>query len=263
MSGAWTASDARPPFEPVEGVEGAFVWRPGERPLRVVIDREAPAPASTPEIDAAWETMAAANPRLHDGAFLNAVAIDADHSVIRCTPDRYRRLATAGAEGVRTPAPNPVLTSVIGMIVSPDAQGSAHVLVGRRAESTRLFGGLWELAPAGGLDTDLADDGAFDTRCLLRQVVRELREETGLELRAQIAEVRTVCIVWTPAARSYDIVLLVAPGEGAHELDPAECERSWEYAEVRWLPIEEIPVFAAAEPLTPQLCAVWRTLGWA
>ena len=251
----------RPPFESVEGVEGAFVWSPGERALRVEIDADATLPESTPEIDAAWEAMRRANPRLHDGGVLSAIAIDPDACVVRCVRDRYRRLATLSAAGIDPPEPTPVLTSVIGLLIAPDRASVPHVLIGRRAPDTRLFGGRWESAPAGGLDPDLATDGVFQLHNLFRQVNRELGEETGLTLRAPAPEMRTACVVWTPEARSYDIVLLIIPGERITKLDPAAHADAWEYDDVRWLPVADVPIFAAEHDMTPQFRAAWHTLG--
>ncbi|MEO0482803.1 MAG: NUDIX domain-containing protein [Planctomycetota bacterium] len=255
----------RPPFEPVEGVEGAFVWTPGERALRVEVDADAPPPESTPEIDAAWDAMRRSNPRLHDAVFLSAIAIDADAGAIRCVPDRYRRLATLGADGIDTPEPTPVLTSVIGLLVATDEAGEPHTLIGRRAADTRLFGGQWESAPAGGLDPDLAsEEHTLSAAHLLEQIRRELTEETGLTLHMPVLESRTVCVVWTPEARSYDIAVLVVPSERIEAIHPAEHARSWEYDDVQWLPLGGIKSFDRVHgpEMTPQLRVVWRVMGW-
>jgi hypothetical protein len=217
------------------------------RDLRVRIET-APAGHNHDTADAAdaeWARLCAQNPRLFNGPVLAFAGLAPD-GTIRAHRDDYRRLAVQPA--VRTGV---VQLSVTGLLLAPDHEGTPHVAFGRRSVSTRLYGGLWELAPSGGLDAPPMGTDALDGGDILRHLLAELREEMGLAIdeRSLARTPAPVCVALDPRASSADLVLrieLTRPVEELIALADAAPDR-WEYERVRWVSVAELPAFVAAE----------------
>lgn len=247
------------------GVDGVRVWRaaPGdETRFRVTLDAPTDAPDDA-RVASAWEAMRGANPRLYDAPFLSVRRFDADGPTLACAPDRYKRLAVRAALGAAMPGPAPDLASVIGVLLARDADGGACALLGRRSPRTRIFGGLWEFAPAGGIDPDLGP-GPLDAEALVGQVRRELPAETGLAADLPLGPARLLGVIATPGAHSHDVVLALDTGAETSALDALAGARSWEYEALRWLREADADEFDGVEAAgcTPQCRAVLRLLGW-
>ena len=61
------------------------------------------------------------------------------------------------------------------------------VLIARRSEQTRVHGGLWELAPSGGIDPP-ASAPTLTLEYVRTQLATEMREELGLKVDEDKAE---------------------------------------------------------------------------
>lgn len=224
--------------------------------VRVVIERgRADADA---RLDAAWARRVRANPRLFDGPMLAVVEVDGPAGRVVCRPDRYRRLAVPEEEGGGA-----LLLAVRGVITGRDGSGREHVLLARRGEQSRMYGGMWEVAPAGGVDPPGDGRGELGVEDLAAELSRELREETGLE--DALAGARVACLCHDRAARSLDVVLRCAVA-GLPELPGGASEGadSWEVRGACWTPVDEVAALERWEGarFSPVTRAVWRWLGW-
>ncbi len=194
----------------------------------------------SPADDAAWDGMIRANPRLHDGPI--AFATEWSDTEIRGEISGYRRLMLRGAR--QDPA---LAMGVTGVLTR---RGGSEVLMGRRSDGVRIYGGLWETAPRGGLDISRPNDqreirlGLID---LASRVSAEAREELGIELDPR--SLRAVATVIDEQAGSLDVVMA---GEISAELtSPA----SWEYTAVGWSPRRNLGLIGPLSPPTAALAA--------
>jgi 8-oxo-dGTP pyrophosphatase MutT (NUDIX family) len=219
--------------------------------LRILID-DAPPPAD-PALDRAverrWQAMKRQNPRLFGGGVLSVSSLDAAAGLIRCRRDDYRRLV------VQPDVPTGVLQLAIsGLVLAPDARGRPHVLLGRRGHRTRMYGGMWELTPAGGVEPPVPPARELAHGDLAAELVRELREETGLEPPPTRALPPALCIVLDRLASSYDIILrLDLPEPSTPRPSPGS---QWESLEFRWLSLDDVSRFLAHEPVIEPTRAV-------
>jgi 8-oxo-dGTP pyrophosphatase MutT (NUDIX family) len=222
-------------------------------------------PASAPtrpqaaRVDEAWASLCAVNPRLFDGPILSVLSLDPDAGTITARRENYRWLAVQDTvpTGVRQ-------LGVTGVIVGRDAAGRPHVLLGRRAPQTRSHGGLWELAPSGGLDPPPGEAAVTLGRAdVLGALARESREELGLD--ADWSSAAIVALYRDDRAHNDDLVArldLPAP------IDPRSPPRltggAWEYTGARWAPTHRIadPTAALAGRFRPPSLALMRLFGW-
>ncbi|MBX3315394.1 MAG: NUDIX domain-containing protein [Phycisphaeraceae bacterium] len=212
-------------------------------------------------IDRAWKEMCAENERLFDGWFLSVedwsppetvngrpgTGRAASPGLFSCRVERYRRLAVAGSvpecESVR-------LLALTGVVTARDRGGIEHVLMGLRAAKTRMYGGLWEFAPAGGVDPP-GEGQTFDALLLRRVLVRELEEEVGLPAEA-LGACDPVMVVLNEEARSYDVVMRTKLVVGLEEARRRITGGSWEYERVEWVPVSGVHAFVRDHQLVPQ-----------
>jgi 8-oxo-dGTP pyrophosphatase MutT (NUDIX family) len=209
----------------VPRVRGVRVVRlvPG-RPLRVEIT-PASAILADPQIEAEWTRKKAINPRFFDAPILSVREVDAASGVIRCALDSYKRLVVQPEveTGVQQ-------LSVTGVLTARDSHGVKRVLLGRRSHKTRMYGGMWQNCPAGGIDPPGGGAAAstLDQQALIAELLREVKEESGLEPKA-IAD--PIAIIFDETARSHDIIIPVDMGQ----LADLSTTRGWEYDELRWM----------------------------
>lgn len=205
--------------------------------------------------------MCAENDRLFDGWFLSvehwsppeptAARIGGMRAsafgVFTCRVERYRRLAVARfvpeCADVR-------LLALTGVVTARDREGVEHVLMGLRAAKTRMYGGLWEFAPAGGVDPP-GEGQTFDALLLRRVLVRELEEEVGLPAEA-LGACDPVMVVLNEEARSYDVVMRTKLVVGLEEARRRITGGSWEYERVEWVPVADVNNFVRDHQLVPQ-----------
>lgn len=218
--------------------------------IRILIDQAEPPPA-TPEVLRCWDRMKRAIPRLYNAPLLSVTGIDAAQGIIHCRRDTYQRLVVqpqveCGVEQL----------SVTGILIAGKRIGHEEcLLIGRRSSQTRMYAGMWELGPAGGVEAPEAAVQELDHDALMHELVREVREEANLDIAGCPA--RAIGIVYDPVARSFDVAIEVELCDIPRSLDTrARAKRThdvgdstpsvevptlvtphgWEYERVDWLP---------------------------
>lgn len=195
---------------------------------------QGPTPSVWTEAHAqAWRRLCALNPRLHDGPIWAVARADAASLTIQ--PGRYQQLAVQadpaiGDSGVR-------LLGVKGLVVATDRAGRPRVLMARRGPRVSVYPRLWETAPAGGV----AATTALTDAAVLDALIAEAREELGVDASNVAPRARFLAVIEDDAAHSVDLVIqLPWPGFTPEDwsLPPAR-EARWEYAESRWVPLDE------------------------
>jgi hypothetical protein len=238
------------PYRAIPGIEA---WRlAAGSPLRVQISRE-PAPASSQQVSAEWARLRAENPRHYDGPVLGVLSFDVATNQVLCRRDRYERLAVQPRvpTGVRQLA-------VTGLLMATDASGRPHVLLGRRGEATRIFGGMWEAGPSGGISPPPLNVEQLSEADLKAHLADEIAEEVGLETVPGVP----VALLRDHTACSDDIVFRCDLGA----LEQVEClgPANWEYSQTRWLAVDDVESFDSAEQdqVIAATRALFRVLGW-
>lgn len=215
------------------------------------------APAGTPVHDR-WETLRRENPRLYNAGVLSVVSVDFERGEILCRRDTYQRLVVQPQvrTGVRQ-------LSVTGVLSAPDRTGRLHVLLGRRGAGTRIYPGLWELGPSGGVPSPSPSIESLDARSLAACLYDEIAEEIGVDLHQTVACAGVCALVRDHIASSDDVILRL---DLAGHLDPGVPlpPANWEYEETRWVPVDELTSLDQAGDLAiiEASRALMRLLGW-
>lgn len=224
-------------------------------PLRVVVSRDGP-PSLSAEVAAQWEKLRSENPRHYDGPVLSVVSFDAASNEMVTRRDRYPRLAVQPRvrTGVR-------LLAVTGVLIAKDAGGVEHVLLGRRGRETRVYAGMWEVGPSGGVACPPPSIGVLSEADLVASLRDEIEEESSLPPPSAAAP---VALVRDHRAFSDDIVFRCDSG-GLEAARAAMGPANWEYEEHAWLPLGEVAAFDArhANEIIPPTRAIFRFFGWA
>jgi 8-oxo-dGTP pyrophosphatase MutT (NUDIX family) len=218
-------------------------------PLRIAVSGERP--GLDTRIESAWVEACGRNPRLFDGEILAVASVDAAAGVVLATPERFAHVVCP-----RPGRPTTIL-SVTGVIESV-LDGERCVLLAQRGASTRSYPGMWEFAPAGGLQVSRS---ALDLEGVLVTLRAELREEVGVT--AALHEARAVALVLDEAASSLDVVVRASVRGPAPALSIAG-EHAWECARARWVPLEGVASFLLDAPggVIEPTWAIARFLGW-
>jgi hypothetical protein len=244
-------------FGRVGGIAGVGVWMPsGEMVVEVASAR---AEVYTAAEEACWASLCAANGRVHDGEILRVVGVDFERSVVRCERGRYKRLVVSRALGASEEVR---ILGVKGFIVGRDAAGGEHVLIGRRGAQTRVYGGLWETAPAGGVAVPRDGVTAIGVRELAASVEEEGEEELGVALDTRGARVVAVCR--DEVAGSDDVFLRFEMAGVINPRRAGACQHGsggWEYSDTAWLARADAAGFDSRGLIAP-VRAVLRVLGW-
>ena len=202
-----------------------------------------------PGLEAEWRRRCALNPNLHDGPLVEV--LHAGPGGIDARRTTYRRFVAGPAVG------RPVLAlGVTGVCIHED-----RVLLGRRAAGVRIYGGLWETAPRGGVEPGPGGEltGADLAACL----GAEGREELGPTFR--VVSSSFLAAVRDDEAGSLDLCFRL--GLAGDPSGPA----AWEYGERRWAPLTEVAAWARGGPapagvegvLSPPAAALAGWEGWA
>jgi len=206
--------------------------------------------------------MQASNPRLFDGPILSVVSLESgsdDVGAIRVRRGSYAMLAVQNPQIPEHVETGTDQLSVTAVVLSRDSAGKERILLGRRGMSTRLYGGMWELGPSGGVDAPAADTPLprlITPADLARQVHEECREEMeGLALHVESMP----AITYDPVARSYDVVCLCR-ADVVQDVSTA----NWEYEGSRWVPLDEIAAFDRGHEVSiiAPTRALFRFFGW-
>jgi isopentenyldiphosphate isomerase len=228
---------------PLRSIEGITAWRLKDLP-RVALTR--------PAAEARWRELCAQNPRHFDGPILSVVTFDPDANEVMCRRDRYMRLAVQPRvhTGVQQ-------LSVTAVLTARDEAGREHVLLGRRAQETRIFGGMWEIGPSGGIPAPHASVQELPADAIIAHLSDEVSEEIGLEIEQGegVAYIRDHVAYSDDLCISCDLGRLEEVGASA---------ANWEYTEVLWLPVDSVSVFdqANAGEIIAATRALFRVLGW-
>lgn len=258
------------------GRMGVRVEALGGAELRVAMRQAAAeelSPGMAAEVDRVWREMASQNPALYDGPTLRVDAFDAASGVISCSRSSFKHLATADRLGVAFRQ-----LGIVGWLTGRDRGGREHVLLGRRSSAVRVYQGLWENAPSGGVPPRVIQASATSAsvETLFEALRDEAEEELAMTLPAwgELAPARARARWWIvdDLARSLDIVVEIDMGE----IDPrvagetcASARRNAEYVDVAWVARDEWKAFASArcadgdgQVLSPPTVALARGLGW-
>jgi isopentenyldiphosphate isomerase len=236
---------------PLRSIEGITAWRLKDLP-RVALTRPAGPPEVSPAAEARWRELCAQNPRHFDGPILSVVTFDPDANEVMCRRDRYMRLAVQPRvhTGVQQ-------LSVTAVLTARDEAGREHVLLGRRAQETRIFGGMWEIGPSGGIPAPHASVQELPADAIIAHLSDEVSEEIGLEIEQGegVAYIRDHVAYSDDLCISCDLGRLEEVGASA---------ANWEYTEVLWLPVDSVSVFdqANAGEIIAATRALFRVLGW-
>lgn len=243
---------------PIAGVE---TWPAPDDPSRLTVEFDPSAPPPLPAgnqaaVERAWAGLLAQNPRMFDGKVLGVVGEDLRAGTIRCRLDSFKHLAvqdsvTTGVE----------LLAVSAVIVAPDARGREHVFLGRRHPQTRIYGNLWEMGPSGGVPPP-AVARSMDLGDLVAHLGEEMREEAGMALDPSTVKLLGFCR--DHAAHSLDVLLRVEPGATIEKFHDPGAKHDWEYAEVRWQPLDALAAFDRehSHKIIAPTRAAFRLLGW-
>lgn len=213
-------------------------------------------PAATPDVEREWNRIVAANPRVYNGPHLSVVSIDMDEACIHCRRDTFQRLIVQPR--VRT---GMRLLAVSALVVARDAVGREHVLLGRRGASVRIYPGMWEFGPAGGVTPPHASVRGLTQRDLRRNLAEEMEEEIGVTF----AVGEPIAIVRDTVAFSDDIVFRCDAGDLEAATRAMGEPSNWEYSETRWIAVDELRDFLSREgeqTILPTR-AIATLLGWA
>lgn len=167
--------------------------------------------------DLAWARAKAANPMLHDAPIFDVVRWDAHAGLIAVSRSSYALLV----------AGQPAITAlgVTGILLRHTPQG-LETLLGLRAPRTRIYPACWETAPRG---TVPVPPGHASADILIDALGQESREElTGSTPTWRHA----IALIVDPTACSLDVAFQgIVPDDSV--FDPG----SWEYDDVRWIPL--------------------------
>ena len=243
------------------GAAHRCVWQPlrDGQALRIEIETD-PVEESASEreaTDGAWSRIRAANPRAFNGPILAYTSADPGANLVRCRRDEYRRLAVT--PGIETGV---VHLGVTGVLEARDEAGVPHVLMGLRSHATRIFGGMWELGPSGGVDPPPIDQRTMDADDLWRVLINEIREEVGLPVDPDPAP--PIGLLHDPEGRSCELVVRVPLRRPVEELiaviDRENRTSRWEYDAVRWVALDDLDAFTRTQASIPTAAALAEIL---
>lgn len=229
---------------------GPWQALPRSVPIRIVIDAgpTAETPDERAHTNAAWAAICDRNPRAFNGPILAFVSADPARAEVRVRRDEYRRLAVR--PGIETGV---VQLGVTGVLVARDHAGAAHALLGLRSHATRVFGGMWEFGPSGGIDPPTIDHRTMDADDIWRVLINEIREEVGLPVDPDPTP--PVALLADPAGQSVEVIVPVRLARPVEELiamiDRENSTSRWEYDAVRWIPTARLGEFVSSAAVIP------------
>lgn len=199
-----------------------------------------------PAVEERWRAMCAANPRLFDGRMLSYLGFDEAAASITACVASYKHLA------VQPQVPTGVTQLGVTGVLTQGKEKDRRVLLARRGRGTLLYPGRWEVAPSGGVDAPPSQIRQLTIANLREQLRREVHEELGLIVAP--ADATPIALCHDPVAPSVDIVFGLHISGG---VEPAEL--NWEYDDLRWLPLCDLPHALASIDIIPPSRAL---LGW-
>jgi 8-oxo-dGTP pyrophosphatase MutT (NUDIX family) len=214
------------------------VVEPVTGPLTVRVLREpvARTPAQAAGIAAAWDTLAAQNPRYFNGRILSFESCDPATGIALARDEEYRAHAVK-----RTVDLGLKFFGITGILCTPGPEGTDRVMLARRGATVHDYPGMWEFGPCGGIDPPESGD-TLTPDDLAAELRREAHEELGLDLTD--AGLTHLALVYdTPDIGSTDLMVLVRLPS-----IPDAARANWEVSATRWLTLAELAAWAEAEP---------------
>ncbi len=220
---------------------------------RILIDRSPP-----PELDAetqrrvneAWSDQCARNPKYFDAPILVYEGFEPGFCAITARVDQYKHHAVQDVLDLGLS-----ILAVTAILCAPDRERGVPVyLVGQRSSKTHRYGGQWELGPSGGVDVPADDLKLIGLQQLIAEVVREVREEIGVDVTDRPYSV--LALVHDHGVGSTDIAI-------GFMLDRIpQVHANWEYDDTRWVTLDELIVWCRETPdeLIPTTIALARYL---
>jgi hypothetical protein len=220
-------------------------------PLRVAVTRPMPElPAALDaRVESLWRTAAQRVAAGGAGRLFNGRVFSADvisRTGITGHLTEFRRIVAQMED--------PALFAALGvrpLAVCGVVYGSYGVVFGRRHPAAIYQAGMWQLPPAGSVDSNAVDtDG---TVALERQILTELHEELGLSAHAVAAPV-PLCVVEHPGSHVCDLGMALPCGLDAPAIHAAHATHgNREYAALQIVPLAELASFVAGtgEALVP------------
>ena len=185
------------------------------------------------QIDSAWDTLCAGNPRYFNAPILCFGSYDDATGVIRATLEEYKNHAVRDSINL-----NHSLLAVTGVLQARGREGQTMYFVGKRSPSTHRYGHLWEFGPCGGIDVPDSDHMTVDD--IIAELGRETLEEAGFVMGS--AEASPIALVHDDRVGSTDIVLRVTLPS------IPEMSTGWEYSDARWIEHDELFKWMARRP---------------
>lgn len=209
----------------------------------------------------AWQAWRVRQPREYDGDIVGVEHVDASSRVIAARREKYRFLAVGKQAGV-----NVRLLAVTGIVTAIDQDGDECVLLGRRSGETRIYGGLWEFGPSGGVKCPATGVTRLDERALVGALKDEGLEELGISLEMHTA--RPIAVVGDDEAASEDVIVrveLASPVDSRAAICSIGPEAGWEYVSTAWVPVMRLGgwITRHAGAMIPPSVALARWMGWA
>lgn len=219
--------------------------------VRIEVD-QTPIGAPAADVEARWRALLADNPRHFDGPIISVDRFDEEAGVIRAHVDRYKRLAAQPEVGSGVM----LLASTLA-VTALDDDGRERMLMIQRHPQTRLYGGMWEIGPSGGVEpTGASTLGLDDLTDLLR---KELVEEAGLD--EEIVDARVACVYVDDEATSWDVVVRGRLERSVEQLRRDAVETHWDASDAAWVALDEIGAFVDDHSCIPPTRVVLRALG--
>lgn len=201
----------------------------------IAIDRTADRcpPELQTQIDSAWNTLCAGNPRYFNAPILCFGSHDDSTGVIQSRVEEYKHHAVRDSINL-----GHSLLAVTGVLRARGREGQTMYFVGKRSPSTHRYGHLWEFGPCGGIDVPESDHMTLDD--ITDELGRETLEEAGFEMGS--GEVSPIALVHDDSVDSMDIVLRVTLPT------VPEMNTGWEYADAMWIRHDELLEWMTRRP---------------
>lgn len=189
------------------------------------------------KVDQIWHEAQSEIPGLHNGQFLNFVALEKDILLGEFIDYKFYYAQLKDDSLKETLLIQPIAIS--GITKTAD-----KVLVGQRSDSVTLYKNFYELVPSGGIDPDCLVDDHID---LTGQFEKEFWEETGLSV-TEIKEIKPFALIFDPFRNSYEICaeIHVHYLAAKEEMDPSS-----EYSKLLWISKSEIYRFIQKHKFVP------------
>lgn len=193
------------------------------------------------QVESCWAHGKERFGRLFDGRVLGVIGQDAAGARIDTRAGSFKRyLATTRVDAFSRDWPGEIpgvwMLGVTGFVTGRDAQGTEHVLLGRRSGETLFYGGLWETAPAGGFGVP-ESPGTLGIEAVRDALAREAKEEVPMDLTSAIALGVPTHLLIDRHTKTTDVVVRCVV-DGTIDARAGVCqtaiEDDWEYLDLAW-----------------------------